>query len=262
MHTTNILLSTAILATLTACGGADITAADLAAQDQPATAAPKTALTAAEQAEFAAAKTKTIEGDYGVNRLVVAGKEIIKSDGKTDERDFRSLPAGLATLTSEYIDAGQKIPGYLRSLQGFRSGVAINYAAANHRMQTYDMYGVRLPAAELPSSGKVRYSGTIFSSIGRGTFTYDVDFNAKTGEGKIEGLGPVYGTIHLQQSQFVGSNDADSLIDGTASAAKGQSMSYRIWLAGHGTEEVVGFLVAPDDEPLAGFLGERGDISQ
>ena len=38
-------------------------------------------------------------------------------------------------------------------------------------------------------------------------------------------------------------------------------MKYAAWLAGYGAEEVVGY-VENDDEPLAGFLGERGDISQ
>ena len=64
-----------------------------------------------------------------------------------------------------------------------------------------------LPASELPTRGKARYSGIIFDHGERGTFTYEIDFNAQTGEGKIEGLNPAYGTIRLRQVDFAGNNE-------------------------------------------------------
>lgn len=266
MQTPKILLATAIFATLTACGGAGSdtlpTDKDLAVQNQPLPAAPKVPLTAEEQAAFAAKKVFSIESDYGVSRLIVNGQTVAESDGKTDKRDFRSLPAGFVTLPSTYTEPGNSMRTIYRSLQGFRSGVAINYKAKNHRMESYDIYGVKLPASKLPTRGKARYSGIIFDHGERGTFTYEIDFNAQTGEGKIEGLNPAYGTIRLRQADFAGNNENRSLINGDASAAQGQSMGYSIWLAGQGAEEVVGFLRDSSDEPLAGFLGERDAISQ
>ena len=38
-------------------------------------------------------------------------------------------------------------------------------------------------------------------------------------------------------------------------------MSYSVWLAGQGAEEIVGFLYDGHEEPLGAFLGERGDIA-
>jgi hypothetical protein len=265
MHTTNILLSTAILATLTACGGGggdDNTPADQQKQPTP-TATPKTALTAAEQTVFAASKVNTLQGEYNTARLTVNGKIIMESNDSSRRLDFSSLPTGFATLAGKHTDpaGGADLPVTVRSYQGFRSGVVISYHNPSHEMTSYDIYGVRIPPAQLPASGKATYNGTAFDSTDRGSLTYQVDFSAKTGEGKIEGLNR-YGSISLHKGKFGDSNNNESsLIYADASTAQGQSMKYAAWLAGYGAEEVVGY-VENDDEPLAGFLGERGDISQ
>ena len=285
MQTTKILLSGVILATLSACGGGGSDSTPTAdpqqpaAQNQPATTtqnqpaaetptqpAPQPAtvkypLSAAEQSAFEASKVDVLDGEYNAELLTVSGKKIIEStDGSTRHRDFRSLPTGFVTLPGEYVEADQKSSVSLRSYQGFRSGVAIGYYDTNHKVSSYDIYGLTPPATQLPAAGKASYSGTAFDHNERGTLPDNVDFSAKTGEGKIDGLSR-YGSINLHKGDFEGDNEDKALIAADASDAQGQSLRYYAWLAGNGAEEVVGF-VKNDGSAEVGFHGERGEITK
>ena len=237
-------------------------AAETPTQPAPQPASVKYPLSAAEQSAFEASKTDVFTGEYEVALLTVNGKKMFESpDSSTRHRDFRSLPAGFATLPGEYSESDKaSVPVSVRSYQGFRSGVVIAYDNTSHEMRDFSIYGVLLPPAQLPAAGKASYSGTAFDHDERGTLTYQVDFSAKTGEGQIDGLSR-YGSISLHKGNFRDTNGDKALIYTDASAAKGQSLEYAAWLAGHGAEEVVGY-VSDDDDPTVGFHGERGEITK
>ena len=247
---------------LTACGGSDDDGMGNPA-DRPS---------ASEQQAFEASKVgaESLVGTDGSRsnddryRVSIGNTTLVETDGKTGRHDYRSLPAGFssqaATVTfPAYNNAS--IPATMRSYQGFRSGVVVTYYQGGPLIDTY---GVKTAAAQLPQSGSATYNGTAFDRNDRGTLSYQVDFGARTGEGRIEGLGH-YGTITLARGNFQTVKqleDGAAGIVGTASAKYTGSLPYEVVFYGHGAEEIAGGVMNDAKNDYIGFHGTRGEISQ
>lgn len=258
------LISAALLA---ACGSsADETVANALV---PAPTAPN----AAEVAAFNASKQRREAMDYSGNdefrpySISANGHTLLRVSGSRSnpvaEFDVRSLPAGFAAYNGTYTENAGSAPVKVRSYQGFRSGVVTIYDNKNNSYMNAVPYGVPTPPAALPAAGKATYHGTAFDSNERGSLTYHVDFAAKTGQGRIEGLRK-YGSIILaagkitQETQLDGSNEA--LIRGKASAATGSNLDYGLTFYGNRAEEIAGYAV--NGYEGIGLHGTRGAITE
>ena len=255
-------------ALLTACGGSsDETVANALV---PAPTEPN----AAEVEAFNASKQRREKtdvignGDWQPSSISVNGRTLRRTSGDRSnavaEYDFRSLPAGFAAYNGTYTDRYGSLPVKVRSYQGFRSGVAAAYFE-NNRTAYIEEYGVSTPPAALPAAGRATYNGIAFDHSDRGSFTYHVDFGAKTGQGHIDGLKYKYGDIALaagkitQEKQLDGSSE--TLIKGKASAATGSSFDYALTFFGNRAEEIAGYAVNDEQEGFA-MHGTRGAITE
>lgn len=251
---------------LAACGGSDNTVLVDAPQ----------ALSAAEQAEFAAEKVGkgTFDPNYPPDAAfhISAGGATLKSVYRENGRwvskdDYRSLRPGLTTLNSTltFTDSGNTYPLITRSYQGWRSGTLITYNPANGKSYNADIYGVEAPLAAFPSAGQATYRGTAFDIDDDGALTYHVDFAAKSGAGEITGL-ERYGTISLHTAPLAAETNAlgesGYLGRGTATSARGTQFDYSFNFHGHQAEEIAGLATNTTSGDGIGFHGTRGAITE
>ena len=232
----------------------------------PTNTAANRPLDADEQRAFAASKTSAYppiwNGRDKVEPLrITAGNATLASfDGSISRSDFRSLPAGFATLSGDvsYLKTGRHYQTTVRSYQGFRSGVVTSHAPSQGFAYSDD-YGINTLVSQIPQSGKATYSGIAFDRSERGTLTYDVDFFTRLGEGRINGLSR-YGTISLHPVQLQSSADKAGFV-GSASATGHAPMEYRAVLYGSNAEEIAGSVTNTTELEHIGFHGSRGDIT-
>ena len=204
--------------------------------------------------------------------FVVNGKTIMNTYRKEGEvifeYDFRSLPAGFASLNASetYKDDDSTESLTLRSYQGFHSGILLTYASDGKANSVAD-YGVYTPVAAIPTAGKATYNGTAFDKDERGNFTYHVDFAAKNGHGNITGMSS-FGDISLASAALTDGdywNEKGGVvkatgIHGQATAASGSRFDYDLAFYGNQAEELVGTLKNRSLEGI-GVHGTRGAIS-
>ena len=258
-------------ALLTACGGSSDGAAANALV--PAPTEPNAAETAAFHASKQRRDKTNVVGnvDWQPFSLSANGHTLIRGSGDrsnpVQEHDFRSLPAGFAAYNGNgtYTEGYGSFPLKVRSYQGFRSGVVATYHNGN-RFQDFMAYGVETPPAAIPAAGRATYNGTAFDSNERGSFTYHVDFAAKTGQGHIDGLNKYkYGDIALAAGKITQDKQPDgrseTLIKGKASAATGSSFDYRLTFFGNRAEEIAGY-AANDEQGGIALHGTRGAITE
>ena len=251
---------------LAACGGSDNTVLVDAPQ----------ALSAAEQAEFAASKAgrSALDPNYHPNAAfqISAGGATLMSVYRENgtwvgDVDYRSLQAGMTTLNGTYTftDSGTTYPMTIRSYQGWRSGAVIVYNPADGEYYNTDVYGVVTPLAALPSAGKATYRGTAFDFDDDGALTYHVDFAAKSGAGEITGL-ERYGTISLNTASIAVETNAlgesGYLGRGTATSARGTQFDYSFNFHGRQAEEIAGLATNTTSGDGIGFHGTRGAITE
>ena len=251
-------------ALLTACGSsADETVANALV---PAPTAPN----AAEVAAFNASKQRREKTDVVGNvdwqpySLSANGHTLIRVSGNrnnaVEEHDFRSLPSGFAAYDGTYTNRNGSVPVKVRSYQGFRSGVLAVYE--NNQFANISPYGIPTPPAALPTAGKATYNGTAFDHSDRGSFTYHVDFAAKTGQGHIDGLNKYkYGSITLAAGKITQGKSSDGIV-GKASAATGGSFDYNLTFSGNRAEEIAGYAINGDTGEGIGLHGTRGAITE
>ena len=270
MQKTTLNLAAIISAALlTACGGSSDGAAANALI--PAPSEPN----AAETAAFNARKQRREKinilnaGDWQPYSTSVNGRPLLHTSGDPSnafmEYDFRSLPAGFAAYNGTYTDRYGSLPVKVRSYQGFRSGVVATYYKGN-RFQDFMAYGVETPPAAIPAAGRATYHGTAFDHSDRGSFTYHVDFAAKTGQGHIDGLNKYkYGDIALAAGKITQDKQPDgrseTLIKGKASAATGSSFDYSLAFFGNRAEEIAGYAINDKWEGIT-LHGTRGAITE
>ena len=114
------------------------------------------------------------------------------------------------------------------------------------------------PTKTLPAAGKATYSGAAFDGRNQGVLSYSVDFEGRTGEGKITGLDQ---NVVLDKAGITDINH-HNVIDGSSLSGhgiKGRSNvggnvgSYELGFFGANAEEIVG---AVNDGEI-GFAGSR-----
>ena len=251
-------------ALLTACGGsADETVANALV---PAPTEPNAAETAAFHASKQRRDKTNVVGnvDWQPFSLSANGHTLIRGSGDrsnpVQEHDFRSLPAGFAAYNGTYTNRNGSRPVKVRSYQGFRSGVVAVYE--NNQFVNISPYGIPTPPAALPTAGKATYHGTAFDHSDRGSFTYHVDFGAKTGQGHIDGLNKYkYGDITLAAGKIT-QVESSVGIAGKASAATGGSFDYDLTFSGNRAEEIAGFAANGDTGEGIALHGTRGAITE
>nr|WP_315180015.1 factor H binding protein domain-containing protein [uncultured Cardiobacterium sp.] len=264
MQKTTLNLAAIISAALlTACGGSSDGAAANALVPAP------TEPNAAETAAFHASKqrrekTNVVGVGWQPYSLSANGHTLIRVSGDrsnaVEEIDFRSLPAGFAAYNGTYTNRDRSFPVKVRSYQGFRSGVVAVYE--NNQFVNISPYGTPTPPAALPTAGKATYNGTAFDHSDRGSFTYHVDFAAKTGQGHIDGLNKYkYGDITLAAGKIIQEKSSVGIV-GKASAATGGSFDYDLTFSGNRAEEIAGFAANGDTGEGIALHGTRGAITE
>ena len=272
MQKTTLNLAAIISAALlTACGGSSDGAAANALVPAP------TEPNAAEVEAFNASKQRRVKtdvvgnGDWQPYSVSVNGRTLRRTSGDLSnavaEYDYRSLPAGFAAYNGTFTSRDGSFPLKVRSYQGFRSGVVAVYENKNNQFVYFSSYGIPTPPAALPTAGKATYNGIAFDHSDRGSFTYHVDFAAKTGQGHIDDLNKYkYGDITLaagkitQEKQLDGSSE--TLIRGKASAATGGSFDYNLTFYGNRAEEIAGWAANGDTGEGIALHGTRGAITE
>ena len=275
-----IILGTLLLA---ACGSSsdDNPAADKPAANNPSANNPQTntANNAFEASKYgsrgmSAYSQSGNDSDMLIrpSSFVVNGKTIMNTYRKEGEvifeYDFRSLPAGFASLNASetYKDDDSTESLTLRSYQGFHSGILLTYASDGKANSVAD-YGVYTPVAAIPTAGKATYNGTAFDKDERGNFTYHVDFAAKNGHGNITGMSS-FGDISLASAALTdgdywngkGGTVKATGIEGQATAAGGSRFNYELTFYGNQAEELTGELYNRNLD-LIEVHGTRGAIS-
>ena len=266
MQKTTLNLAAIISAALlTACGGSsDETVANALV---PAPSEPN----AAETAAFNASKQHRVklnivdDGDWQPYSIRVNGRTLLHTSGDrsnpVEEYDFRSLPAGFAAYDGNYTNRNGSVPLKVRSYQGFRSGVVATYLNGN-KFSEITPYGVETPPAAFPAAGRATYNGIAFDHSDRGSFTYHVDFAAKTGQGHIDGLNKYkYGDITLAAGKIIQEKSSVGIV-GKASAATGGSFDYDLTFSGNRAEEIAGFAANGDTGEGIALHGTRGAITE
>ncbi len=114
------------------------------------------------------------------------------------------------------------------------------------------------PTETLPTAGKATYSGAAFNGKNQGVLNYSVDFEGRTGEGKITGLDQ---NVVLDKAGITDINHRN-VIDGSSLSGhgiKGRSNvggnvgSYELGFFGANAEEIVGTV----NDGEIGFAGSR-----
>ena len=156
-----------------------------------------------------------------------------------------------------------KDPVTVRSYQGFRSGVVTAYheVAAPHATA----YGVHTPPVSLPNAGKATYTGIAFDATTSGNFVYNVDFGAKTGQGRIENMSYGKGLITLDTAPFQQERRLNGSIttklEGTGVNKAWGDFKYRLDFYGNQAEEIAGYALRSGVDAI-GLHGTRGAITQ
>ena len=247
---------------LAACGGGGDSADTSPADPNRNLGKPKP--DAAAQAAFEKKKVgnNIIDRPLDHSVLTINGTVVQEMNNRYERHDYRTLPAGFTTLPSrlDFPENGKTFELTTRSYQGFHSGIFISYINQSGKPAGTALYGVESQLINKPRSGKAVYQGTAFDHTEQGTLTYNVDFGAWQGEGKIEGLSR-YGTITLNSGTFH-LPDWKAEIYGSASASKGQTLRYGAAFFGPQFEEIAGKVSNDAESDDIGFHGARGDIVQ
>lgn len=106
----------------------------------------------------------------------------------------------------------------------------------------------------LPSAGQYAYSGIASDGSNQGALAYSVDFDTRTGSGKITGIGS---EISLNEADIQASsytNEVDnSTISGYGISGTSNRGDYRLGFFGPNAEEIVGTV----NNGEIGFAGSR-----
>lgn len=236
----------------------------------PAPAQPSAAETAAYNADKQGSDHMSSLVGYDIS---IGDKVIIRVLNKTgrnsiEERNLGSMPAGLSMHNAvRNINDGPlsifKDPVTVRSYQGFRSGVVTAYhtVAAPHATA----YGVHTSPVNLPNTGKATYTGIAFDATTSGNFVYNVDFGAKTGQGRIENMSYGKGLITLDTAPFQQERRLNGSIttklEGTGIDKTWGDFKYRLDFYGNQAEEIAGYALRSGVDAI-GLHGTRGAITQ
>ena len=145
-----------------------------------------------------------------------------------------------------------------RSYQGFRGGVVVGYHDKSRNVASSDLYGVNTTVEQIPASGKATYNGVAFDRTERGTLVYNVNFDSKQGDGRIEGI-KRFGMITLNPANLSDIGGGVG-ITGNARNLYNQPLRYQAEFYGNAAEEMAGQVVNTANQDVVGFHGTRGEI--
>ena len=120
--------------------------------------------------------------------------------------------------------------------------------------------GYATPDKAVPTTGSAEYQGKAFSKEGSGDLNYTVNFDKRTGSGRITDIAET-GRIDLAEGKLgkVGIDGKTVTgVSAAASAENGSKGTYRLGLFGKAAEEIAGSAKLPESE--IGFGGKRGDF--
>ena len=110
------------------------------------------------------------------------------------------------------------------------------------------------PTKTLPAAGKATYSGAAFDGKKQGVLNYSVDFNEKTGEGNITGLGEKVILNKGSITHIDHNNEIDgSRLEGHGIKGSSNKGDYALGFFGANAEEIVGTV----NDGEIGFAGSR-----
>ena len=110
------------------------------------------------------------------------------------------------------------------------------------------------PTKTLPAAGKATYSGAAFDGKKQGVLNYSVDFNEKTGEGNITGLGEKVILNKGSITHIDHNNEIDgSRLEGHGIQGSSNKGDYALGFFGANAEEIVGTV----NDGEIGFAGSR-----
>ena len=94
------------------------------------------------------------------------------------------------TATSSRIEKSYNQPYSVVSGSGVKTEITENSVikSTENTFNINKVAGFATPDAALPKAGAAEYSGVAFNADSQGTLSYTVDFDERTGEGKISGL--------------------------------------------------------------------------
>ena len=172
----------------------------------------------------------------------------VRAEGKT----FKLTRNGESHIYRQNYSliAGVKPTSY--SMQGDGLGNGLNTPNPINDENYLTIKGT--PTEVLPTAGKATYSGAAFDGKKQGVLNYSVDFNEKTGEGDITGLGE---KVVLNKGSIT-HVDHNNEIDGSSlkgHGIKGSSNkgNYALGFFGANAEEIVGTV----NDGEIGFAGSR-----
>ena len=120
--------------------------------------------------------------------------------------------------------------------------------------------GFATPDKAVPTTGSAEYQGKAFSKEGSGDLNYTVNFDKRTGSGRIIDIAET-GRIDLAEGKLgkvgIGGKTVTG-VSAAASAENGSKGTYRLGLFGKAAEEIAGSAKLPESE--IGFGGKRGDF--
>ena len=120
--------------------------------------------------------------------------------------------------------------------------------------------GYATPDKAVPTTGSAEYQGKAFSKEGSGDLNYTVNFDKRTGSGRITDIAET-GRIDLAEGKLgkvgIGGKTVTG-VSAAASAENGSKGTYRLGLFGKAAEEIAGSAKLPESE--IGFGGKRGDF--
>ena len=120
--------------------------------------------------------------------------------------------------------------------------------------------GYATPDKAVPTTGSAEYQGKAFSKEGSGDLNYTVNFDKRTGSGRITDIAET-GRIDLAEGKLGKVGIGGKIVTGVsaaASAENGSKGTYRLGLFGKAAEEIAGSAKLPESE--IGFGGKRGDF--
>ena len=110
------------------------------------------------------------------------------------------------------------------------------------------------PTKTLPAAGKATYSGAAFDGKNQGVLSYSVDFERRTGEGNITGLGEKVVLNKGSITHVDHNNEIDgSRLEGHGIKGSSNKGDYELGFFGANAEEIVGTV----NDGEIGFAGSR-----
>ena len=162
--------------------------------------------------------------------------------------DLSGYQNGLTTVNANTSNGSGKIKIYQQPYS-----VVIGNGIGTFEIDAY--IGLKTESGAIPSSGKAHYSGAAFSKDQNGALSYLVNFDNRTGQGRISGIDNA-GEIRLHNGTISGTG-----ISANATSDYAGNGHYELGFFGPKAEEIAGKVEGLNSGVgEIGFGGTRGEI--